>query len=113
KAFKPSSQHTVSLSPHYSQIQLPLLPHITQDHTLKQPFIHPHHIHTPTAPKLFPLQPQQLTHLIPRQPKALNFPILYPISHYPLTQTLNITPKHTEIFIHHYLPTFPPLNQYI
>ncbi|WP_260854792.1 DNA polymerase, partial [Staphylococcus aureus] len=51
--------------------------------------------------------------LIPPQPKPLNFPILYPITHYPLTQTLPITPKKPKPFIHHYLPTFPPLKQYI
>ncbi|WP_394851835.1 DNA polymerase, partial [Staphylococcus haemolyticus] len=78
KPFNPTSNHTLILSPHYSQIQLPLLPHITQHQTMKQPFINQKHLHTPTPIKLFHLQPNQLNPLIPTHPKALNFPILYP-----------------------------------
>ncbi|WP_398574728.1 DNA polymerase, partial [Staphylococcus epidermidis] len=74
--FKPTSKHTLILSPDYSQIHLPLLPHITQHQTLKHPFINAHHIHTPTPIKLFNLQSHQLHTLITPQPKALNFPIL-------------------------------------
>ncbi|WP_398573643.1 hypothetical protein, partial [Staphylococcus epidermidis] len=82
-------------------MHLPLLPHITQDQTLKHPFINPHHIHTPTAIKLFNLQSHHVHTLITPQPKPVNFPILYPITHYPFTHTFAITTKQPKPFIHH------------
>ncbi len=113
KAFKPSSEDSVILSADYSQIELRVLAHITQDDSLKEAFIHGQDIHTATARKVFGVEAEEVTDLMRRQAKAVNFGIVYGISDYGLSQSLNITLKEAKIFIDDYLASFPGVKQYM
>lgn len=113
KAFKPSSEDSVILSADYSQIELRVLAHITQDDSLKEAFIHGQDIHTATARKVFSVEAEEVTDLMRRQAKAVNFGIVYGISDYGLSQSLNITRKEAKIFIDDYLASFPGVKQYM
>ncbi|PTK32085.1 DNA polymerase I [Staphylococcus hominis] len=113
KAFKPSSEDSVILSADYSQIELRVLAHITQDDSLKEAFIHGQDIHTATARKVFGVEAEEVTDLMRRQAKAVNFGIVYGISDYGLSQNLNITRKEAKIFIDDYLASFSGVKQYM
>lgn len=113
KAFKPSSEDSVILSADYSQIELRVLAHITQDDSLKEAFTHGQDIHTATARKVFGVEAEEVTDLMRRQAKAVNFGIVYGISDYGLSQSLNITRKEAKIFIDDYLASFPGVKQYM
>lgn len=113
KAFKPSSEDSVILSADYSQIELRVLAHITQDDSLKEAFIHGQDIHTATARKVFGVEAEEVTDLMRRQAKAVNFGIVYGISDYGLSQSLNITRKEAKIFIDDYLASFTGVKQYM
>lgn len=113
KAFKPTSKDSVILSADYSQIELRVLAHITQDESLKHAFINGHDIHTATAMKVFNVESDQVDSLMRRQAKAVNFGIVYGISDYGLSQSLGITRKQAKAFIDDYLASFPGVKQYM
>lgn len=113
KAFKPTSKDSVILSVDYSQIELRVLAHITQDESMKEAFINGDDIHTATAMKVFGVEADQVDSLMRRQAKAVNFGIVYGISDYGLSQSLGITRKKAKAFIDDYLASFPGVKQYM
>ncbi|HCY5970492.1 TPA: DNA polymerase I [Staphylococcus aureus] len=113
KAFKPTLKDSVILSADYSQIELRVLAHITQDESMKEAFINGDDIHTATAMKVFGVEADQVDSLMRRQAKAVNFGIVYGISDYGLSQSLGITRKKAKAFIDDYLASFPGVKQYM
>ncbi|RNH56763.1 DNA polymerase I [Staphylococcus aureus] len=113
KSFKPTSKDSVILSADYSQIELRVLAHITQDESMKEAFINGDDIHTATAMKVFGVEADQVDSLMRRQAKAVNFGIVYGISDYGLSQSLGITRKKAKAFIDDYLASFPGVKQYM
>ncbi|HDC7994570.1 TPA: DNA polymerase I [Staphylococcus aureus] len=113
KAFKPTSKDSVILSADYSQIELRVLAHITQDESMKEAFINGDDIHTATAMKVLGVEADQVDSLMRRQAKAVNFGIVYGISDYGLSQSLGITRKKAKAFIDDYLASFPGVKQYM
>ena len=113
KAFKPTSKDSVILSADYSQIELRVLAHITQDESMKEAFINGDDIHTATAMKVFGVEADEVDSLMRRQAKAVNFGIVYGISDYGLSQSLGITRKKAKAFIDDYLDSFPGVKQYM
>nr|WP_257474821.1 DNA polymerase I [Staphylococcus xylosus] len=113
KAFKSSDENSVIFSADYSQIELRVLAHITQDESMKQAFINDDDIHTATAMKVFGVEPDEVDGMMRRQAKAVNFGIVYGISDYGLSQSLGITRKQAKQFIDDYLDSFPGVKQYM
>ncbi|PZG58201.1 DNA polymerase I [Staphylococcus aureus] len=113
KVFKPTSKDSVILSADYSQIELRVLAHITQDESMKEAFINGDDIHTATAMKVFGVEADQVDSLMRRQAKAVNFGIVYGISDYGLSQSLGITRKKAKAFIDDYLASFLGVKQYM
>lgn len=113
KAFRPTSKENVILSADYSQIELRVLAHITQDDSMIQAFKNNEDIHTATAVKVFDVSPEEVDSLMRRQAKAVNFGIVYGISDYGLSQSLGITRKQAKQFIDDYLDSFPGVKQYM
>lgn len=113
KAFKSSDDNNVIFSADYSQIELRVLAHITQDESMKQAFINDDDIHTATAMKVFGVEPDEVDGTMRRQAKAVNFGIVYGISDYGLSQSLGITRKQAKQFIDDYLDSFPGVKQYM
>ncbi|GEP84116.1 DNA polymerase I [Staphylococcus piscifermentans] len=113
KAFKPAEPGNVILSADYSQIELRVLAHITQDESMIKAFREGHDIHTATAMKVFGVEPDEVDGLMRRQAKAVNFGIVYGISDYGLSQSLGISRKAAKQFIDDYLASFPGVKQYM
>lgn len=98
----------------YSQIELRVLAHISDDEHLKEAFLKEQDIHTSTAMRVFDLDdPTQVTANMRREAKAVNFGIVYGISDYGLSQNLNITRKEAKEYIDTYFDRFPGVKQFI
>nr|WP_077615514.1 DNA polymerase I [Caenibacillus caldisaponilyticus] len=112
-AFIPSEPDAVIFSADYSQIELRVLAHIAGDDNLIQAFKDGMDIHTKTAADVFGVRPDEVTPLMRRHAKAVNFGIVYGISDYGLSQSLGITRKEAGEFINRYLESFPGVKAYM
>lgn len=112
-AFVPSEKDWVMFAADYSQIELRVLAHISQDEKLIQAFREGADIHTKTAMDVFGVGENEVDSNMRRAAKAVNFGIIYGISDYGLSQNLNITRKEAATFITTYLDSFPGVKQYM
>ncbi|GEB75697.1 DNA polymerase I [Sporolactobacillus inulinus] len=113
KAFLPSEEGWQIFSADYSQIELRVLAHIADDENLKEAFLENMDIHTKTAMDVFGVAEDEVTPLMRRHAKAVNFGIVYGISDYGLSQNLGITRKEAAQFIEQYLKSYPGVHQYM
>lgn len=113
KAFVPSGDDMVIFAADYSQIELRVLAHITEDKSMMEAFTHGIDIHTKTAMEVFNVEKDAVDSNMRRQAKAVNFGIVYGISDYGLSQSLGITRKAAQQFIDDYLDSFPNVKQYM
>src|SRR5699024_10307210 len=113
KAFVPKDGNHVLLGLDYSQIELRGLAHITQDETMINAFTSNTDIHTKTAMEVFGAEKEDVTSLMRRNAKAVNFGIVYGISDYGLSQNLGITSKGEKKFIDNYLYSFSEVKAFM
>ncbi|MGD8188445.1 DNA polymerase I [Brevibacillus ginsengisoli] len=113
EAFVPSEEGWYMLASDYSQIELRILAHISQDANLIDAFQKGMDIHTRTAMDVFGVEEGEVTSLMRRQAKAVNFGIVYGISDYGLSQNLNITRKEAGEFIERYFSVFSGVKRYM
>ncbi|OFW75254.1 MAG: DNA polymerase I [Alicyclobacillus sp. RIFOXYA1_FULL_53_8] len=113
QAFEPSYPDWQILSADYSQVELRILAHLSGDEALIDAFRQGMDIHTRTAADVFEVQPEEVTSLMRRQAKAVNFGIVYGISDYGLAQNLNISRAQAGDFIKGYLDKFPGVSRYM
>lgn len=113
KAFVPAEKGSVILAADYSQIELRVLAHISKDEGLTQAFKAGQDIHTKTAMDVFHVNEAEVTSLMRRHAKAVNFGIVYGISDYGLSQSLNITRKEAAAFIERYFESFPGVKTFM
>ena len=99
KAFVPSDPDWVMFAADYSQIELRVLAHMSEDDNLVDAFNQDMDIHTKTAMDVFHVEKEEVTSDMRRAAKAVNFGIVYGISDYGLSQNLNITRKEAATFI--------------
>ncbi|MHA3225994.1 DNA polymerase I [Globicatella sulfidifaciens] len=114
KAFVPSHEGWQLFGADYSQIELRVLAHISEDEHMRQAFIDDEDIHSATARRVFGLpEGEPITSNQRRQAKAVNFGIVYGISDYGLSQNLNITRKEAKTFIDTYFDKYPGVAEYM
>jgi len=113
KVFVPSEPGWSILAADYSQIELRVLAHISDDDRLKDAFLHDMDIHTKTAMDVFGVAADQVDSNMRRSAKAVNFGIVYGISDYGLSQNLNITRKEAAHFIEQYFEIFQGVRRYM
>jgi len=113
QAFIPSEANWVMLAADYSQIELRVLAHISNDENLIQAFKKNMDVHTKTAMDIFGVTEQEVDPLMRRQAKAVNFGIVYGISDYGLSQNLNISRKEAKAFIDKYFAVFSGVKTYM
>lgn len=113
KVFVPSEPGWSILAADYSQIELRVLAHISDDERLKDAFLHDMDIHTKTAMDVFGVTAEQVDSNMRRSAKAVNFGIVYGISDYGLSQNLNITRKEAAQFIEQYFDVFKGVRRYM
>ncbi len=97
----------------YSQIDLRVLAHTSQDENLIKAFIDKRDIHRETASKIFNKPYDKITDNERRVAKVINFGIVYGMSPYGLSQTLNIDYHQAEEFLKTYFEQFPKVKEYM
>ena len=97
----------------YSQIELRVLAHLSNDKKMQDAFSHSVDIHTKTASEVFSTPIDEVTKLQRSEAKAVNFGIIYGISDYGLSQNLNIPRKKAKAYIDNYLDTYPDIKKYM
>ncbi|ALS00954.1 DNA polymerase I [Enterococcus silesiacus] len=114
EAFIPREKDWLIFSSDYSQIELRVLAHISDDQHLKEAFIEGQDIHSSTAMRVFGIEkPEDVTSNMRRQAKAVNFGIVYGISDYGLSQNLGITRKQAQEYIDTYFEKYPGVKKYM
>jgi len=101
------------LSADYSQIELRILAHCSDDPILIQAFKDDEDIHTRTACEVFQVFPQMITDDLRRQAKAINFGIIYGMSAYGLSRELDIGNKMAQTYIDNYFARYQGVKAFI
>ena len=97
----------------YSQIELRILAHCSDDEALIQAYREAKDIHRTTASQVFHTPFEEVTDLQRRNAKAVNFGIVYGISSFGLSQDLSITRKEAAEYIDRYFETYPGVKKYL
>ena len=112
KAFVPE-ENSVLLSSDYSQIELRVFAHFSKVPNWIEAFKNDMDIHTRTAMDIFGVKENEVTPLMRRQAKAVNFGILYGISSFGLSEDLGISVKEAKEFINKYFETYSGTKVYM
>ncbi len=114
KAFVPSEPDGYIFSCDYSQVELRVLAHVSGDKNMQEAFKTGYDIHAHTAMRIFHLDsPDEVTPLMRRHAKAVNFGIVYGISDYGLSKNLGISRKRAKEFIDNYFEQYPQIKDYM
>lgn len=97
----------------YSQIELRVLAHISNDENLIRAYQEAQDIHRITASQVFHVPFDEVTPLLRRNAKAVNFGIVYGISSFGLSQDLSITRKEAAQYIEQYFQTYPGIKKFL
>ena len=100
--FEPSDGYDALMSADYSQIELRILAHLSQDKNFLEAFLHGQDIHARTASEVFDVPMEQVTADLRRKAKAVNFGIVYGISDYGLSKDLHISRQEAADYIASY-----------
>lgn len=112
KVFVPEGGH-VLIDADYSQIELRILAHISEDERLISAFKNNVDIHSQTAAEVFGVDIADVTPEMRSQAKAVNFGIVYGISDYGLARDIKISRKEAAEFINKYFERYPKVKEYL
>lgn len=101
------------LSADYSQVELRIMAHLSQDHNLVEAFVNDHDIHAATAAKIFNVPFDEVTSDMRRQAKTANFGIIYGVSAFGLSERLGLSRTEAKKLIDDYFENFPGVKRYI
>jgi len=101
------------LSADYSQVELRILAHLSGDEGLISAFTENLDIHARTAAELFSVPLDRVTAEMRRTAKTVNFGVIYGISSFGLSETLNIDRKEAEQYIRQYFDRHPGVKRYV
>ncbi|GHU63003.1 DNA polymerase [Clostridia bacterium] len=97
----------------YSQIELRVLAHLSQDEKLIEAYRQAQDIHQITASEVFHVPLDEVTPLQRRNAKAVNFGIVYGISAFSLGEDLNISREEAAKYQEQYFATYPKVKQFL
>lgn len=112
-AFIPKDKNSLILSADYSQIELRLLAHCSEDKNLIKAFLDDVDVHTRTASKVFNVDEKAVTKDMRNKAKAVNFGIIYGQTRWGLASSLKISSEEAELFISKYFSTYPNVKKYM
>jgi len=101
------------LAADYSQIELRILAHYSDDKILIKAFKEDEDIHTRTATEVFQVFPSLINSELRQQAKVINFGIIYGMSPYGLSKELGISRKMAKTYIHNYFTRYKGVKQFI
>ena len=108
-----ADENCTLISADYSQIELRLLAHFSQDKELIDAYRNGDDIHRITAAAVYGVTPLEVTDEMRSGSKAVNFGIIYGISDFGLAEQLKISPKVAHAFIEKYFATYPTVKSYM
>ena len=111
KIFIPTNDLLISAD--YSQIELRLLAHFSEDENLVSAFNENKDIHAMVASEIFGVPAEMVNSNMRRMAKAVNFGIIYGISDFGLAQNLSISPAKAKDYIAKYYQSYPKISQYL
>lgn len=112
KVFIPK-ENCVFVDADYSQIELRILAHMSEDESLIEAYNSGMDIHSITASKVFNVPLEQVTKQQRSNAKAVNFGIVYGMSAFGLSQDLSISRKEATEYINQYFETYPKVKKYL
>jgi len=101
------------ISADYSQIELRVLAHLSEDETLLEAFSSGEDIHSRTASDIFGVFPQMVNADMRRQAKVINFGILYGMSAFGLAKELGVSMKLAQEYIDGYFQRYKKVRAYL
>ena len=113
KAFLPTGENNLFLSADYSQIELRLMAHLSEDTQMIEAFVNNEDIHTATAAKIFRVGTEEVTREMRSKAKTANFGIIYGISAFGLSQRMRISRTEARELIDGYFATYPGVRAYM
>ncbi len=111
KAFIPQNGYTF-IDADYSQIELRVLSHISEDEHMINAFINNEDIHRQTASRVFDIPFDEVTKEQRSDAKAVNFGIVYGISDFGLAEQLGISRKKAKMYIEQYMEKYPKIKEF-
>ena len=108
-----AEEGNVLLAADYSQVELRILAHISQDESLIETFRRGADIHRATASKIFNIPEDQLAPEQRRAAKTINFGVLYGMSAFRLSNELNMSTAQAKDFIDAYFARYPKIQEYL
>jgi len=112
KAFVPE-EGNIFFSADYSQIELRLMAHLSQDRNMINDFLSENDIHAATASKIFGVPIEDVTREMRSRAKTANFGIIYGISSFGLSERLTIGRKEARELIDGYFNSYPGVKKYM
>ena len=97
----------------YSQIELRVLAHIADDTRMQEAFRSGLDVHTATAAQVFDVAPEDVTPLMRRRAKAVNFGIVYGISAFSLAEDISVPVSEAKTYIDSYLRNYEGVREYM
>jgi len=113
EAFKPKDSHHSFLSGDYSQIELRLLAHLSEDPALVKAFQEGEDIHAYTASLVFDVPLKEVTPTMRYQAKAVNFGIIYGQQAYGLSLQMGVSYHEAEAFIKTYFERYSKVKEFL
>ncbi|NCO65412.1 MAG: DNA polymerase I [Candidatus Aquicultor secundus] len=113
EAFIPSNPGDIFMAADYSQIELRLLAHYSEEEALLEAFEADMDIHEATAMQVFGVLPEQVTSQMRRMAKVVNFGVLYGMSPFGLADRLDIPLADARNFINRYFKRLPKVEEFI
>ncbi|EGO65782.1 DNA polymerase I [Acetonema longum] len=111
--FIPGRDWNLILSADYSQIELRVLAHMSDDANLIDAFRQNQDIHTRTASEVFGVSMAEVTPPMRSKAKAVNFGIVYGISDYGLSRDIGVARKEAALYIESYFSRYPGVKKYM
>ncbi len=113
KAFVPEGKDFVLTGADYSQIELRVLAHMSQDSALIEAFNNGADIHRSTASRVFGIPAEEVTSQQRSSAKAINFGVIYGMSSFGLSTELNISRKEAEKYIDDYFEKHSKVKEFM
>lgn len=113
EAFRPEKEGWSYVAADYSQIELRLLAHLSEDPVLMEAFSKGEDIHTHTASVVFHVPLEMVTKEMRNKAKAVNFGIIYGQGSYGLSQAIGISQKEAAHFIAVYFEKYPKVKAFL
>lgn len=113
KAFIPGDRDCYILSADYSQIELRILAHYSEDPKLIEAFQNHEDIHARTAAEVFGVSIDKVTPEMRRQAKTANFAVIYGVTAYGLSQQTELDVTQSKDFIGTYFARYPGIKKYM